>query len=175
MPTYPSGTRQQGVLCRRLRGKGQKEEALPSRNAQFNFLLIIDFREREREGGERKQGEGETMTSFSTYFCLHWLIFVCALTRDQTCCLGILGRLSNQLSPPTRARSAPFRRRNGDATRQMTMGVGDGNHRNEPRVQWAQEKEGDSHGKGSCRPGSSVVTWTASVCSKDLEGWGEWV
>ena len=140
------------------------------------FFLIIDFREREREWGERGSGgERETATSCSTYLCFHRLIFVCALTRDQTCCLGILGRLSNQLSHPARARSALFRRRNGDATRQMTMRVGNGNHRNEPRVQWAQEKEGDSHGKGSCRPGSSVVTWTASVCSKDLEGWGEWV
>ena len=39
----------------------------------------------------------------STYLCIHWLILVCVLTRDQTHNLGTLGRCSNHLSYPARA------------------------------------------------------------------------
>ena len=35
------------------------------------------------EGG-RERGERERLTCCSTYLCIHWLILVCALTRDQT-------------------------------------------------------------------------------------------
>ena len=39
-----------------------------------------------------------------TYLCIHWLLLVCALTRDQTHNLGVLGQCSNQLSCLTRAK-----------------------------------------------------------------------
>lgn len=34
----------------------------------------------------------------STYFCTHWLLLVCPLTRGQTCNLGVSAWSSNQLS-----------------------------------------------------------------------------
>ena len=59
--------------------------------------LLIDFRERNRKG------KRETLICFSTYLCIHGLIPVCAVTRQQTCKLGVLGRCSNQLSYPAKA------------------------------------------------------------------------
>ena len=60
-------------------------------------FLKIDFRE---EGGVR---EKRTLICCSTYLCIHWLIPICALTRDQTHNLGVLGQCSNQLSYLARA------------------------------------------------------------------------
>ena len=57
----------------------------------FIFVLIL---ERENRG---------TWICYSTYLCTHWLILICALTRDQTCNLGASGWCSNQLSYPARA------------------------------------------------------------------------
>ena len=57
----------------------------------YSFLKI-DFRERK---GEKEQ---ERSDCCSTYLCIHWLIFVCVLTEDQTHHLGVLGWRSNQLS-----------------------------------------------------------------------------
>ena len=48
--------------------------------------------------------EKETSICQSTYLRIHWLILVCALTRDQTCNLGVSGQHSNQLSYQARAR-----------------------------------------------------------------------
>ena len=45
----------------------------------------------------------ETSTCSSTYLCINWLILVCALTRDWTRNLGILGPHSNQLNHLARA------------------------------------------------------------------------
>ena len=45
----------------------------------------------------------EILVCCSTYLCIHWLIFVCALTRDQTHNLGILRWGSNQLDYLARA------------------------------------------------------------------------
>ena len=47
--------------------------------------------------------ERETSTSCSTYLCIHWLIPTCALTRDWTCNLGMLGLHSHPLSYLARA------------------------------------------------------------------------
>ena len=56
---------------------------------RFSFSFLMDcVLERERE----------TLICCYPYLCIHWLILVCALTRDQTCNLGILGQCSNQLS-----------------------------------------------------------------------------
>ena len=57
---------------------------------------------RGRHGGETDR-QIDTPIYCSTYLCIHWLILVCALTRDQTHNLGVLGRCSNQLSHPVRA------------------------------------------------------------------------
>ena len=56
----------------------------------ISLLLIL-----ERGEGER---ESETSICCSTYLFIHWLILVCALTRDWTCNLGVIGQHSNQLS-----------------------------------------------------------------------------
>ena len=52
----------------------------------FNFFKFI--LERDEVEGER---EREREICCSTYLCIHWLIPVCALTRDQTLNLGVLG------------------------------------------------------------------------------------
>ena len=56
-------------------------------------LKINIFFERERER--------ETSICFfmliHAYSCIHWLILVCALTKDRTHNLGISGRCSDQL------------------------------------------------------------------------------
>ena len=56
------------------------------------------FLERGTEGG----GERNIDVLF-TYLCTHWLVLVCALTRDRTLNLGVSGRRSNQLSYWARA------------------------------------------------------------------------
>ena len=58
------------------------------------YLLILRERERERER--------EISICCSTYLCMHLLILTCALTRDQSHNLGVLGLCSNQLSYPAR-------------------------------------------------------------------------
>ena len=63
----------------------------------FNY---IDFREK----GMERRTERETSICCSTFLCIHWLLPVRALTGDQTCHHGILGRCSNQLSDSARAR-----------------------------------------------------------------------
>ena len=57
----------------------------------FNFFYLLIFRER------------ETMICCSTSVCIHWLILICALTRDGTCNFGVLGRCYNQLRYPAGA------------------------------------------------------------------------
>ena len=83
--------------------------------------LFVGFRERKgkRERltdrqteteieGDRKRDrrrEKETVICCSTYLCIHWLIPVCALMRDQTHNLGIWEWCSNQLSYLAKASS----------------------------------------------------------------------
>ncbi|KAF6109763.1 hypothetical protein HJG60_010966 [Phyllostomus discolor] len=50
-----------------------------------------------------RQKERELSICCSPYLCIHWLILVCAFTRDRTCNLGVLGQCSNQLSYRDRA------------------------------------------------------------------------
>ena len=51
---------------------------------------------------EREEGrERETLVCCSPYLCIHWLIFVCALTGDQTHNLGTSGQRSTQPSKQT--------------------------------------------------------------------------
>ena len=76
---------------------------------KFYWLIFLrkrgrKKRERERDTKQEKEREKEreTSTYCSTRPCPHWLILVCALTRNQTCNRGILGWHSNQLSYPTR-------------------------------------------------------------------------
>ena len=63
----------------------------------FCFYLLICLIERERKE------ERETSICCSIYLRIHWLILVCALTRDQTHNLGVSGWCSNQLSYLARA------------------------------------------------------------------------
>lgn len=57
-------------------------------NIYLQFLKI-DLRKRKK-----------TPTCCSTYFYIHWLLFVCTFTRYWTCNLGIVGLRSNQLELP---------------------------------------------------------------------------
>ena len=50
------------------------------------YLLIL---EREEAGRERER-ERETLLCCSTYLRVHWLLLVCALTRDGIYNLGLL-------------------------------------------------------------------------------------
>ena len=50
--------------------------------------------EREREK-ERERERERRLICCSTYLCIHWLIFICALTGDQTHNLGVLRQSSN--------------------------------------------------------------------------------
>ena len=53
-------------------------------NFLFNFLICFLIRDRER-WGERKGERGrETSICCSTYLCIHWLILLCAPTRNGT-------------------------------------------------------------------------------------------
>ena len=63
----------------------------------LNDFLFINFLKR---GRERERGK---LICCSKYSCIHWLILVCALARDQTCNLGLWGWCSEQLSYPARA------------------------------------------------------------------------
>ena len=63
-----------------------------------NFYLLTWERERERK----------TLTCCSTYLCIHWLLLICALTRDQTHNPGVSGWRSKQLIYPARAGHSRF-------------------------------------------------------------------
>ena len=75
----------------------------------FFFLIIYLFEgegrgERERKKEKRKKGKKkETSIRCSTYWCIHWLILVRALTGDRICNPDILKQHSNQLSYRSRA------------------------------------------------------------------------
>ena len=58
----------------------------------FLFFFFIDCKEREKKRS----------SCCSIYLCTHWLLFICALTRDQTHNLGLSGQHSNQQSYPAR-------------------------------------------------------------------------
>ena len=53
------------------------------------FKNFIDFRETGREGRREREPDKEREVCCSTYLCTHWLILVCALTKDQICKLGM--------------------------------------------------------------------------------------
>lgn len=63
----------------------------------FKYFLLILQRESK---GERKR---ETSICYSTYICIHWLIIICALSRRQTCNLGVSRQCSKQLNYLARA------------------------------------------------------------------------
>ena len=71
-------------------------DTLRSKTLPLVFLKLI-FRER-GGGGERERETEKHWFFCSTYLCIHWLLPVCSLTRDQTCNLGISRWGSNQLS-----------------------------------------------------------------------------
>ena len=75
-------------------GQCSKQLSHLTRAKSFWLIYFSFFLER-----ERKEGERETSTCHSTYPCTHWLLLVCALTRDPTCNLGILGWHSTQPGP----------------------------------------------------------------------------
>lgn len=65
----------------------------------FTFYLLILQGERERKGEWEREGK----TCCFTHPCPHWLIILCALTRDQIHNLSALEQCSNQWSYPSRA------------------------------------------------------------------------
>ena len=69
---------------------------------KFTYWFL---RKRGRERERETEKERETSICCSTYLCIHLLIFVCALTRDQTHNLGVVEWLSDQLSYSTRVPS----------------------------------------------------------------------
>ena len=61
------------------------------KNVFLIFLLILEERKLGRERERGRDGAGrERLICCSTYLCIHWLILVLALTRDQTHSLGVL-------------------------------------------------------------------------------------
>ena len=54
------------------------------------IFYFIDFRVRGKGENEERKRERETLICCSTYFCIHWLLLIHALTGDQTHNLGIL-------------------------------------------------------------------------------------
>ena len=62
---------------------------------EFFVVVINVFKERERNMN-------------STYLCTHWLILVCALTRDQTHNLAVSEWCCSQLTYPARASTMEF-------------------------------------------------------------------
>ena len=76
-----------------LRSPGCQEKAMSTQSCFYFFLKILKlFIDSGGRGGER-ESEGESVRETSiccfTYLSNHWLILVCALTRDQTHNLGI--------------------------------------------------------------------------------------
>ena len=66
-------------------------------------FFFFNFRgERGRKRGRKRERE-TLLCCYTFYLCIHWLILVCALTRDQNRNHGMLGWCSNQLSWPARA------------------------------------------------------------------------
>ena len=47
--------------------------------------------------------ESETSTRCSIYLCIHWLLLLSAMARENPVSLGLSGRHSKQLSYPARA------------------------------------------------------------------------
>lgn len=73
----------------------------------FNFIyLLIDLKERGREGEEEK--EREALIRCPTYLWIHRLVLVCALTRGSNLQLGIPGQRSDQRSCPVRTAFSSF-------------------------------------------------------------------
>ena len=68
----------------------------------FYFLILERGGERQRETDRQTDRQKETSICCFTYWCMHWLIIVCALTRGWTHNLSISGWSSNQLSYPAR-------------------------------------------------------------------------
>ena len=77
-------------------GSGSPVSKLP-----FITGFLIDFRE---TGMEIEREKKKTSVCCSTYWCIHTLIFVCALTGDWTHNLGVSGGRSDKLRYPARAK-----------------------------------------------------------------------
>ena len=69
------------------------------------MLQRVVMQEGRRERDRQREREKEILICCSTYLCIHWLILVCAPTRDRTHNRGVLGRNSNQMSYPARAKA----------------------------------------------------------------------
>ena len=65
--------------------------------------VFIDLRER-----ETREREGETSICCATQLCLHWLLPVCALTRDRTLNLGVFGMSLQPTEVLARAQMCSF-------------------------------------------------------------------
>ena len=74
----------------------------------INLNLLIDWFFEGREEGREDGREREKTICCSTYFCIHWLLLVSALTWDWTHNLGILGWCSNKQNCPARAKLMCF-------------------------------------------------------------------
>ena len=65
--------------------------------SQDSFLLFFSsspkdmftYVQWEREIDRETERQRETLICCSTYWCIHWLLFPCVLSGDQTCNLGI--------------------------------------------------------------------------------------
>ena len=76
------------------------------RNSFKTFFSFIDFeRETPREREREREREKERLICCSTSLCIHWLLLVCALTRNRTSNLDLSGWRSNQMSYPDRAQN----------------------------------------------------------------------
>ena len=73
------------ILCCAANKLGTLHNPTLLKDSMNNIIFLILERGRGLGGGERQR---ETLICCSTYFCIHWLILVCALTRDQTLNLG---------------------------------------------------------------------------------------
>ena len=69
----------------------------------FSMVILLILEGDRKKAGEGRERERETWICCSNYLRIHLLLLVCALPRDRTCNLGVLGQCSNNLSHLARA------------------------------------------------------------------------
>ena len=78
-------------------------------NEMIRSISFLNLFYKARGRGEM---ERERSIYYSTYLSIHYLILACALTRNQTCLVGVLGWHASQLSYLAKAHPSLFKKEN---------------------------------------------------------------